>query len=71
MVFGFQIRMLVSSPPDATRLSDLFQHEQIREPLALNKPWSLPYMFHTLDMLSYALVSNRSPWLLHWIDDIK
>ena len=52
MVFGFQTSTFVSSPPDATRVSDLFQQEQIRELWALNKPYNFPYMFHTLDILS-------------------
>ena len=52
IVLGFQIKTFVSSPPEATKVSDLFQHENINEFYELNKPWSFPSKFQTLAMLS-------------------
>ena len=71
MVLGFQISKFVSSPPDATKVSVLFQQEYIREFCALNRPSSLPCWFQTREMLSYADVKRRSPLWDHCIEEMK
>ena len=71
MLLGFQTSTPVSSPPEATSVSFLFQTEQMIEFYDLKRPSSLPCMLQTRAMLSYAEVSNLSPLWLHWMLEMK